>query len=131
MGVKLIFYSFKMLSKRIIGRYGEYQAIKYLQSQGYKIYEKNAYHQWSEIDIIAKNAHIWVFIEVKTRISLIFGLPEESWTNCKAHRMLRGIYQYLERNKIRDIFWRVDFISVFIGKSATKVSHYKNVELFH
>lgn len=117
------------LTKNIIARYGEYQAAQYLIHHGYSIQTINSYDHWSEIDIIAEKNNILIFIEVKTRISLTFGIPEESWTRAKARKMLRGIYQFLERHQKQDALWRVDFISVMIERDRTKLAHYACVEM--
>lgn len=49
------------------GRQGEQIAENYLVTQGYKILEKNWRYSRSEIDLIAMQNQILVFIEVKTR----------------------------------------------------------------
>ena len=58
------------------GRIGEDIAKKYLQKLGYKIIDMNwHYSKNAEIDIIAEDGKILVFVEVKTRASLNFGHP--------------------------------------------------------
>ncbi len=55
--------------RRLLGNFGEREAMKYLKRQGYRILERNYVAENSEIDIIARDADdsTTVFIEVKTR----------------------------------------------------------------
>src|SRR5574341_711966 len=63
---------------RTIGQWGEQAAVNYLTARGYEIITRNARTPYGEIDIIAKQGDIHIFIEVKSRTSLKMGLPEES-----------------------------------------------------
>jgi len=66
------------------GAWGEQYAAQYLQEQGYEIVEQNyRYGRVGEIDIVARDGDTWVFVEVKTRRSHRFGLPEEAVTLAK------------------------------------------------
>ena len=67
-----------MKSKKDLGEKGEAIAIDYLKDRGYNILQTNFRSKFGEIDIIAKDKDTLVFIEVKTRTSKQFGLPEES-----------------------------------------------------
>ena len=78
-----------------LGRYGEQQAVRYLESTGYRVLERNWRCRHGEIDIVAEYiAHRvgphgapLVFIEVKTRTSNAFGHPFEAITAGKLRRM--------------------------------------------
>ncbi|MCR4324789.1 MAG: YraN family protein [Candidatus Curtissbacteria bacterium] len=61
-----------------IGKIGEDAAVKFLQKNGYKIIEHNFRIRGGEIDIIAKDGKTLVYVEVKTRSTSAFGLPEEA-----------------------------------------------------
>lgn len=69
------------------GKKGEALAAEHLQQHGFTILHSNWRHQRYEIDIIATRGEVLHFIEVKTRQSLSFGLPEESVT----HKKIRSI----------------------------------------
>src|SRR3989344_7567490 len=66
------------MEKRQVGTLGEKIALSLLRSRGYKILEKNFHTRFGEIDIVAQDGDTLVFVEVKTRHSRVFGLPEES-----------------------------------------------------
>ena len=58
------------------GKTGENLAVELLRSKGYEILETNWRFRRSEVDIIAKDGLILVFVEVKTRSYDYFGRPE-------------------------------------------------------
>ena len=57
---------------------GENAACKYLESIGYRIVERNYRCPTGEIDVIADDDGVVVFVEVKARSSTEYGVPEES-----------------------------------------------------
>ena len=66
------------MEKKKVGVLGEKIALALLRSNGYRVLEKNFYTKFGEIDIVAQDKETLVFVEVKTRHSRAFGLPEES-----------------------------------------------------
>ena len=61
-----------------IGKKGEDMAAEYLRNLDYRILERNYRSGRTEIDIIAEHGDKLIFIEVKTRTGLAYGLPEEA-----------------------------------------------------
>lgn len=100
------------LHNRKLGKEGEKIARSYLKKSGWKILEKNYKTPFGEIDIIAKKDDIVAFIEVKTRLSDIFGLPSEAVTAQRKLRYIRGANYYFA-GKIIDCTVRFDIIEVF------------------
>ena len=60
-----------------LGKLGEEMAVEFLQKAGYAIIETNWTFQKAEVDIIAQKENTLAIIEVKTRSSLEFGLPQD------------------------------------------------------
>ena len=60
-----------------LGKFGEEMAVEYLRKDGYTVLETNWTFQKAEIDIIAQKGTILAVVEVKTRSSLEFGLPQD------------------------------------------------------
>lgn len=83
-----------MHTNKITGNLGESIAVNHLQEQGYQILERNWRHHHWEVDIIASKNHLLHFIEVKTRHSLRFGLPEESITREKMQHLRDAAEEY-------------------------------------
>ena len=112
------------------GRTGELFAEKYLINSGYKIIEKNLhYSRNAEIDIIAEDAGILVFVEVKTRTALNFGHPFEAITPSKLRKINTAIYGYLSKTQKKYKSFRIDAIAI-VGFVNPKIEHIKNIGQF-
>lgn len=107
-----------------IGKLGENIAVKYLESRGFEILERNFHVKGGEIDIIAtkntennakndKKLHMKplniAFIEVKTKkvssfeeIKDIAYSPENNLTKSKRQRILKAVRHYLSFRKINE-----------------------------
>ncbi len=98
-----------------LGKKGENLAAKYLKKQGYKILKRNFKNPFGEIDIIAMIEDTVAFVEVKTRLSDIYGVPSEAVTRSKCRKYVQGAkFYFAERNVNCNI--RFDVIEVFDGK---------------
>lgn len=115
---------------KIIGKYGEESAIKYLKKENYRIIKKNYRCKFGEIDIIAydKNSHELVFIEVKTRTNKKFGTGINSIDIIKQKHIYKTIEYYLCIKKIdKKHIIRIDAIEIFLKKWNCEIKHYKNI----
>ena len=83
-----------------IGKWGEEAVTAYLTERGYEILGRNARTPYGEIDIIAKQADICIFVEVKTRTSNKMGLPEESVNLRKQAHMLACAEYYAGETRL-------------------------------
>lgn len=108
-----------------IGKWGEDAVAAYLAERGYEIIARNARTPYGEIDIIAKQAEITIFVEVKTRTSNKMGLPEDSVNLRKQAHMLACAEHYSAENEINH--WQIDVVAVE-GKaeSEPKITHFEN-----
>ena len=109
-----------------IGKWGEDIATEYLTQKGYELVARNIRTPYGEIDIIAKQGDITIFVEVKTRTSNKMGLPEESITPRKREHMLAAADHYAAENEIDH--WQIDVIAIE-GKPASskpKITYFEN-----
>ena len=94
-----------------LGRKGEKLAAKYLAEKGLEVIQFNYRYGRGEIDIIAKDKNILVFVEVKYRTSIKFGFPEEFVDKGKVKRIKNVAESYIfEKNWTADI--RFDIVSI-------------------
>lgn len=108
--------------KRLIGNRGEDLAVKYLKEKGYKVLQRNFRTPLGEIDIIADDGGILVFIEVKTRTDDSFGLPFEAVNARKRERMRKIALLYLKNiDKERPV--RFDVVSIEIRDDKGIIDH--------
>ena len=77
------------------GSTGETLAAAYFAEKGYNLLHQNWRHSHWEVDIIASKNSTLHFIEVKTRRSKKFGMPEEKVGNKKIQNLLNAAEQYL------------------------------------
>lgn len=110
-------------STRARGTAGEETAVKFLKQNGYQILEQNYYYNHGEIDIVAKDGTVLVFIEVKSRRSSAFGAPEESVTPKKQELIRRTAEGYVMERGIVDTDCRFDVVSVMLkdGKAECTI----------
>lgn len=78
-----------------IGKFGEEEATKYLKEKGYKILDRNFSCKRGEIDIIALEKNEIVFIEIKSRENIKYGLPSEAVDRRKLEHIYKTAEYYL------------------------------------
>ena len=84
---------------KITGNWGEETAAGYLQlEKQFRILKRNLRLGKSEVDILAMDADVLVFVEVKVRKNNLFGHPEASAGKQKARSMHRAAGLYLEQS---------------------------------
>lgn len=105
-----------------IGRNGEDVASAYLIQIGYKIVTRNWRFGPKEIDIIAQDGQTMVFVEVKTRSTLAFELPQEAVTPKKMRNLIEAADAYLQQHDIQ-LNSRFDIVSVLNGNPPKVIDH--------
>ncbi len=114
------------MSNILIGKKGEEIAQDYLKKLGYKILETNKrFSRFCEIDIIALDKDILVFVEVKTRSSNITGMPLEAITKSKYQHIKQGLFSYIQENPQYKKY-RIDAVSIIL-KPKVEIKHLKNI----
>ena len=93
-------------------------AWKYLVGRGYKIIEKNYRTPFGEVDVIAEKAGRLKFIEVKTRSSKDFGLPQEAVGPAKQKKLAQLAAYYLKKQKKENIRASFEVLAVLWNQSG-------------
>ncbi|MEA3485611.1 MAG: YraN family protein [Candidatus Aerophobetes bacterium] len=109
--------------KRELGKIGENTAVKFLKRKRYEIIERNYRCPLGEIDIVARDKKTLVFVEVKTRSSTNFGLPEEAISYRKKQHLSRIASFYLIYYKIKEADCRFDVVSILMDKDEIEDIH--------
>ena len=105
-----------------LGKLGEELAVEFLQKEGYEILETNWVFQKAELDIIARKGNILAAVEVKTRSSLEFGLPQEFVKPKKIQLLAKAINEYVISNDF-DVQVRFDVISIYKNNKSFEIEH--------
>lgn len=117
----------KNLKPYDLGKAGEEIALKYLKRKKFKIIKKGFRLYKGEIDVIAYDRKTLVFIEVKTRRSRIFGLPEESVTTSKQRQIKKIAQGFMAFNNLENVECRFDVISLILKKNdGYSICHFKD-----
>ena len=118
-----------MAAHNELGKWGEDLAADYLQRKGYTIIERDWKSGKRDLDIIAQDGNVIVFVEVKTRRNRLFGEPEESVDYHKLQNLQQAISHYVKFKHIRQEI-RFDIISI-VGTVETDpdIQHIQDVTL--
>lgn len=101
-----------MTHRKRLGDWGEVEARRFLETQGYVFLERNFRVPEGEIDLVMLEGDVVVFVEVKTRISERFGAPEESVSNVKQKRLQHAAWTFLREREMLNAPWRIDVIAI-------------------
>jgi putative endonuclease len=111
---------------RSTGRAAEAIATRALQEKGYSILERNFSNRFGEIDIIAKDKNTLVFVEVKAKTGIEYGIPEEMINPGKLQRIRNMAMVYLNGKSLP---CRIDVVAIVLGTNneVLRLTHYENV----
>lgn len=105
-----------------LGKFGEELAVDFLQQNGYEILETNWVFQKAEIDIIAQKDTILAVVEVKTRSSIEFGLPQDFVKPKKIQLLVKAINEYVIANDL-DVEVRFDIVAIHKEAKDFTIEH--------
>jgi putative endonuclease len=105
---------FPLLFHRLLrfGRRSELLAIDYIRSLGYRIVISPYRTKSGEVDVVAWDGDVLVFLEVKARQNS--EPPEDSVGYRKKQRIIRAAHAYLSRYRIHDTAYRFDILTVTV-----------------
>ena len=117
--------------KQELGAKGESLARDMFKIKGYRIVERNFKCRIGEIDLICVKDKTLVFCEVKTRTSLLYGMPAESIGDKKKQHLRRAAASYLSQglrlNRLyKDFDIRFDVVEVIFVGEGCEVNHIEN-----
>ena len=111
-----------MAAHNELGKAGETAAVNYLQEHGYQILETNWTFQKAEIDIIALKENLLAIVEVKTRSSLDFGLPQDFVNPKKMQLLVKAANEYVTANDL-EVNVRFDIIAIHKENNNYNIEH--------
>jgi putative endonuclease len=90
-----------------------------LREQGYEILATNVRTPYGELDLVCRAEGTLVAVEVKTRRSAAFGLPEEAITPAKLARITAALEHYLQaQDLLGTVDWRIDVVAIELGPAG-------------
>ncbi|RSX54115.1 endonuclease [Bifidobacterium goeldii] len=114
------------LNPKQLGAYGEQYAAMWLQRRGYRILDRNWQTRYGEIDVVAMSPEgTLLFVEVKTRRSALYGVPQEAVTSHKRLRLRRASVQWLlaPEHRIAHNGVRFDVIAIIVRDGRVQLRY--------
>ena len=110
---------------RPLGQRGEALAEAFLRCRGFRILERNPRFRLGEIDLVAEDRGVLVFVEVKTRATLVGDPPQAAVDARKQARLTRLGLAYLARRGRGEMRCRFDVVAVTLdrGDGSPRVDH--------
>ena len=105
------------------GAEGETLACRHLQDQGYRILARNFRCRSGEIDVVARDGDVTVFVEVKDRRGRSHGEGHESVTFGKRMRVVRAARLYAASNGLSETPIRFDVVSIERDSGGDRIRH--------
>lgn len=109
-----------------LGNAGENFAANYLEQRGYKILARNFRVRSAEIDIIAELDDVIIFVEVKTRSSIQYGLLVEAVNFRKQQKIIEAASVFLQDEKYFDNACRFDVVEIYSDGVKFSARHIEN-----
>lgn len=110
------------LERKELGRKGEEIALKFLEGKGFSLLQKNLRLKIGEIDLLMLDKETLVVVEVKTKTSSRYSLPQERVDRHKQAKLVslaKAVWKNFPKRKIR-----IDVVAV--DESRNFVDHIIN-----
>jgi putative endonuclease len=113
--------------RRLFGQEGEATAESYLRGKGYRILAKNLRTSLGEVDLVAEDGRVLVFVEVKARRTEDFGGAIHAVHQRKQEKLIRLASQYLARHQLTNRACRFDVVLLQgTDAAAPQIEHIQN-----
>ena len=110
------------------GKWGEQLACEYLMREGYRTVERNWKCGQRDLDIVAIENDVYVFVEVKTRKNERFANADEAVTTQKIRSVSIAANAYVKGHRI-DRVLRFDIITIVGTPDKYEIRHIKDAFL--
>jgi len=114
---------------RCVGNLGEEVAVNFLVGKGYKILERNFRCKGGEVDIVARDPSdkSLVFVEVKARKDLSYGVPQLAVNTFKQRQISKAALTWLSKKRQHDQNARFDVVAILLDTNGLhKIEHIIN-----
>ena len=115
------------MQRRRTGLAGEEAAAEHLQRKGYLILHRNYRCPLGELDIVARDGPVLVFVEVRSRSGEHFGRACEALSAAKLARLRKLALYYLAVEYKREVPCRCDLLAVDWEAGKPCITHLQNI----
>jgi putative endonuclease len=111
-------------ARQVLGRAAEDAAATFLERGGFRIVARNVRLPHGEIDLVCRDAAVWVFVEVKCRQARWGDAPGAAVSWQKRQRLVRLAQHYLKWKGLGDARCRFDVVEVTVDDDGSmRVRH--------
>lgn len=111
---------------REVGSHYETLARHYLTRQGYRFIAANFNTRLGEIDLIMKDGHTFVFVEVKYRKHSHYGHAAEMVTYAKSQKLIKTAMIWLQQQRLSAETTQFRFDVIAIHQQGQDINWIKN-----
>lgn len=113
--------------RRLFGQEGESAAEQFLRHKGYRIVARNLRSSLGELDLVAEDGQILIFVEVKARRTDAFGGAVHAVHPRKQEKLIQLAAQYLARHHVKNRLCRFDVVLLQgTNGAAPQIEHIEN-----
>ncbi|MGV3345956.1 YraN family protein [Enterobacteriaceae bacterium LUAb1] len=119
------------LNPRVTGAHYEALARQWLEQHGLRFIAANVRCREGEVDLVMRDTHCWVFVEVRYRRNARFGGAIASITRSKQRRIIKAAVYWLTKQR-RNIYTetcRFDVVAI-TGEQINWISDAFNTEIY-
>ncbi len=98
--------------RRSVGKRGEEEAARFLQKRGFAILDRNVRTRFGEIDLVARDGKVLVFVEVKALRERGGDPPQAAVGQSKQRRLGQLAQHYLKWKRLGEVSCRFDVVAV-------------------
>ena len=113
--------------RKKLGKIAEKRAVKLLKRKGFRIIARNVESDYGEIDIIAKDADLIAFVEVRSKTAPFLVSPADSVNREKQRKIGLTAREFLRLHRISKLSYRFDIVSVIFDKEH-KLKEIEHIE---
>ena len=117
-----------MPARKTTGDRGEAIAARHLETRGYVVLARNWRHGHGELDLVAEQGGVIVFVEVRARHGDARGAPEETLGSAKRAKLMETARAWLSVNDRLDAPARIDVVAIDLDArdDVARITHYEN-----
>jgi len=116
-------------NKRESGNLSETKALNFLEAKGFILLQRNYYIKGGELDLIFKDKDFIVFVEVKSLSENKDRDIYSTLSKLKKKRILKTINNWLYKNKMQHLPWRLDFVGITGVNNQEAIEHFEFISL--
>jgi putative endonuclease len=115
-----------MMNRRQKGNLAEELAVEFLKRKGLQVEARNIRCPLGEMDLVVRDGKTLVFVEVKSRSTVRYGLPQELVSRSKQRRLTLLATWYIKQHRLENLPARFDVVAISWDDSKPEITWIPN-----